>query len=311
MRGNIITTKPTYVWRPDTLARRYVRALRGSSEPVVTLPWGARLQVNREDEIGSGIARRSVHELAVTEAIWRLTEPDDLALDVGANVGYFTALLAARARRVIAFEPHPRTVDRLRANTRRWSNCSIIVHESAVSDVTGVARLVEPFDFAHKSGTPHMAGESPVDGHRSYEVKTTRLDELLGDESVGVLKLDAEGHELAVLEGALEALGQRRIRDILFESHDALPTSVSERLVRCGYEIFAINQRFRGAELAPPELREWDWDAPMYLATLNPARASARVRPDGWRSLRPMLTWSATGPVSRPHMLDVLGRRGK
>ena len=136
-----ITRKPVYVWRPDHIVRRITRATQNTLDLVVTLPWGAQLCVERLDFTAAGIIRANVHEPAVTEVMWRLTNHTDLALDIGANVGYFTSLLARRARRVIAFEPHPRTAQRLRMNAERWLG-SVTVQERAASDVTGVAHLV-------------------------------------------------------------------------------------------------------------------------------------------------------------------------
>src|ERR1700728_4384379 len=94
-------SKPQYIFRPSQLARRALR--RGGAESVVKTPWGCRMLVAREDTIGAGIARMGVHELAVSETMWRLATGDDMALDVGANIGYFAGLLACRVREVIAF----------------------------------------------------------------------------------------------------------------------------------------------------------------------------------------------------------------
>ena len=198
-------------------------------------------------------------------------------------------------------EPHPRTADRLRANVRRWPRSSVCVEEAGASNAVGLAHLLEPVDFARKTGTPQIARSRAVTGHpdsgrRAHEVRTVRLDDLLGDQAVGVVKLDVEGHELAVLEGARNALEQRRMRDIFFESHDDPPTPVTNLLEQCGHQIFAINQRFRGPALAVPQMRERDWDAPMYLATVDPDRAKALIAPDGWRCLRPRsVPWRGSG----------------
>src|SRR5213082_545411 len=86
-------SKPQYIFRPSQLLRRAMLPRHGL-ELVVQTPWRLRMLVARDDVVGAGIARMGVHELSVSEAIWRLAEADDLALDVGANVGYFTGLLA-------------------------------------------------------------------------------------------------------------------------------------------------------------------------------------------------------------------------
>lgn len=95
---------------------------------------GARLAVDRRDLIGSGIARTSSYELPVSEAMWRVAAQSRLAVDVGANVGYFTALLSARARDVIAFEPHPAIAERLAATQQEIQRGSVGDSSSTIHD---------------------------------------------------------------------------------------------------------------------------------------------------------------------------------
>ena len=190
------------------------------------------------------------YELTVSETMWRLTDGDDLALDVGANVGYYSALMAQRARRVVAFEPHPGLAACLRRNAARWPSRWVEVEERAVSDETGLARLTEPEEFAGNAGaaTLHPEDDSAA---TSFEVETVRLDEVVGEDAVGILKIDIEGHELAALEGLGVALADGRVRDVFFEDYEALPTPVSARLEGFGYEVFSLQQRFRGVDLRP------------------------------------------------------------
>src|SRR4051794_28737595 len=105
MIDNIIRrlSKPAYLFRPGQIARR-IRNTHAATDQITTrLPWGPPLRVSRSEMLGACIARAGVYELVVTEAIWRLATSDDLACDVGANVGYFTSLLAHRCSEVVAF----------------------------------------------------------------------------------------------------------------------------------------------------------------------------------------------------------------
>jgi FkbM family methyltransferase len=286
MRPGLRHPDPSYVWRPDQLGRRLYRSWRGLDRPVVTLPWGAKLEVDATELLGAGIARMSTYELTVSETMWRLTDGDDLALDVGANVGYYSALMAHRARRVVAFEPHPGLAACLRRNAARWPSRWVEVEERAASDETGLARLTEPEGFAGNAGaaTLHPEDDSAA---TSFEVETVRLDEVVGEEAVGILKMDIEGHELAALDGLGEALADGRVRDVFFEDYEALPTPVSSRLEGFGFEVFSLQQRFRRVDLGSTSGPSPRWYAPTYLATLDPQRATRRMRSDGWRCLRP------------------------
>ncbi len=278
--------KPAYLFRPGQIATR-LSYTQTAGEQVVRTPWGARLVVSGGDSVGQGLLRSAVHELAVTELLWRLTGPSDLALDVGANVGYFTSLLAVRAARVIAFEPHPKHVERLRRAIAGWpQRPRVELWPDAVSDRCGAATLSVPHDFAGNEGTASLSLNTPA--ATAITVRTVTLDEALGDRTGGVLKLDIEGHELAALRGAQEALSTGRIRDIVFEDHATMPTTVSRYLAEYGYTIFGIAERALGVDLVPAEeAPSARWDAPNYLATLDPARATRLMRPRRWRSLRP------------------------
>jgi FkbM family methyltransferase len=280
--------RPAYIYRPDQVARRLStrRAPRGDVR--VVLPWGLPTVVSSSDVLGRGIIRRNVHELAVTEAMWRLTSPADVAVDVGANAGYFTALLAFRAREVLSFEPHPRLAARLTNVIADWPVAyreKVTLTAAAVSERSGTAVLSIPTEFVRNEGLATLNPGHPT--AEGIEVQTVSLDEAVGGRGVGVMKIDVEGHELSAFRGATELLKRGAIRDIFFEEHDPLPTPVSRLLSDHGYSTFGLAERFRGAQLSDPAASQPRWEAPTYLATLDPSRARMRIRLDGWNSLRP------------------------
>ena len=66
------------------------------------------------------------HEADTVELVRRITRPGMIALDIGANVGYYTRLLSTlvgSSGHVLAFEPHPRSFTLLRQNTAKLNNC--------------------------------------------------------------------------------------------------------------------------------------------------------------------------------------------
>lgn len=129
----------------------------------------------------------------------------EAACDVGANRGLFTYWLLKRGARVTAFEPNPRMVEVL---NRRFAGAlrrgQLRIVQGAVSDGPGTATLHIPAGFsalASIDGTGTQAG-GPME---HLEVRLTQLDECVtGD--VAFLKVDVEGHELKVFEGASRLL---------------------------------------------------------------------------------------------------------
>ena len=82
--------RPPYAFQPLQVFKRlrFPYRWRAKPEAVLRLPWGLDIIVDPNEAIGSNIASRGVYETAVTEALWRLTDPADLAVDIGANFGY-------------------------------------------------------------------------------------------------------------------------------------------------------------------------------------------------------------------------------
>src|ERR1051326_2845902 len=89
---------PEYLYRPSQVMLRLKRSLlpRPSVSADVKLPWGVSLRVRPEEYIGSIIWHRGVFDLVVLEALSRLIEPGETALDIGANIGQMTTLMCVR-----------------------------------------------------------------------------------------------------------------------------------------------------------------------------------------------------------------------
>jgi FkbM family methyltransferase len=294
--------KPYFWRRPSQLVRRVAQRHEQLRGPVVVrLPWGLDLECNPLEMIGDSIIRTGVFEIATTEALVRLVDPGELVLDVGANIGYMTGLLATAAQpggRVVAYEPNPTAYQRLVANIGRWQGkklAAIDVRDAAVSDRNGTAPLTVPErgdEWAALGTAPtERAGSGP---HRTVEVRTVTLDDEIGDAHVGVLKLDVEDHEPAALRGAWTALAERRIRELVFEDHAPYPSETTKLLEGHGYVIFDLAARPLGLTLRTPaeHLEQPSWDAPMRIATMDPDRTRRRIAPRGWISLRSPSRWS-------------------
>ncbi len=277
-------SKPHYIYRPSQLVRR-MRLPRHTPELLVQTPWGCPMLIARNDHLGAGIARTGVHELAVSETMWRLSESDDLAFDVGANIGYFSGLLACRAREVVAVEPNPQLRRFIASNIERWDvGEKITLDDRAASNRSGTAALHVPSGYTHNYGIATLEDSDGATG-ASVEVATFRLDDLIAGRRVGLLKLDVEGHELAALEGAGESLAGGLIRDIVFEEHEPLPSPVSRMLESMGFAVSGIEETLRRPLLVSGRV-PGGWGAPTYLATRDQARATRLMSAPGWSCLR-------------------------
>jgi FkbM family methyltransferase len=284
---------PYYVFRPAQLIHRVAGEFRPVDESRFVLPWGAAITCHPQESVGRGIRRRGLYDLAVCETLLRLADPGETALDVGANIGQMTSLLAyavGTSGRVIAFEPHPDVFALLMRNVREWmattSAGTIQARQEALSDSDGVAELsTDVFDINEGS-----ASLEPVTRERHtkniHRVRVRRLDEVLGAEvRIGVKKIDVEGHELHALQGARAALAAGRIRDIVFEERNEPPTPVTRLLADHGYAMMRIGEALRGPSLGPLGDRTINTgfgNSQSLLATLAPQRAVERLGLRGW-----------------------------
>lgn len=132
---------------------------------------------------------------------------------LGANRGIYTWRLKKLARAVHAFEPNPELAERLRRAVP-----GAVVHPCALSDRDGEADLRVPLvngiaydGWATVEPKNRLLAVHP-DDVRTIRVPLRTLDSF-GLEDVGFVKIDVEGHELAVLHGA--ALTLKRCRPIL------------------------------------------------------------------------------------------------
>ena len=134
-----------------------------------------------------------------------LVEPGSLALDIGANRALYTIRLRALARAVHSFEPVPELAARLRG-----AFPDVTVHELALSDETGHVVLRLPGgNTSWATIEPGNTLDKAKGTMREIQVATARLDDvpLTG---VGFVKIDVEGHELAVIAGARATLHRDR-----------------------------------------------------------------------------------------------------
>jgi FkbM family methyltransferase len=146
----------------------------------------------------------------------RILKPGMVFVDVGANDGYYSLFAARRLGaegRVIAIEPSSRERDHLEANIRRNNVKSITILPVALGETAGKGQL----KLADGGHTGHNTlGGFATAGVLTAATETVEVDTLdnvvarLGLERLDLIKIDAEGAEVAVLQGARSIIGKHR-----------------------------------------------------------------------------------------------------
>ncbi len=297
--------KPEYFYQPRVALQRLLPFKALSSDEFIhqLLPWGLSIRIRPREEHGRIVCTLGVIDLVVTETLWRLADPGELAVDVGANIGYMTSILAARVGSIAggsvrAFEAHPEIFQELKYNVEQWRVqlplSQIEIQQVAVSEHRGTVTLGVPESFTTNRGLSSIvnletnSNQSTLTDFKTLAVESVSLDNLFPtSEKIGVLKLDVEGHEISVLKGAKNLLSQKRVRDFIFEEHREYPTSVTKYFEEIGYTVFRIQRKFFGPALLPPDSKvpRTRWEPTSFLATKHPQRAIGRFKESGWKSL--------------------------
>lgn len=221
-------------WEGARLARRFLgtavvpRLLPARGRFDFRHRGGAVLELEFGDSLGFQAYIFGGFEPAELAALLARLSPGDVALDVGANIGFHTTALASAvgpSGRVLAVEPVPDNAARLRANLARNGLTHVEIFEVASGASTGEIELELTRDPAFVSAHGAVGG-GPVG--RRLKVPLARIDDLwrgAGSPSVKVMKLDTEGAELEGLTGAEEMIRTTRPA-ILLEANDAARLAV-------------------------------------------------------------------------------------
>jgi FkbM family methyltransferase len=226
---------------------RFLQALAGATDELVwaRCPAG-RVRCSLSDYVGRAVFYVGELDRKISWVVRRLVHRDDVALDIGANIGLVTLLLArqvGRQGRVYAFEPNPAVSGLLEQSIAENALENVVVEKCALGSEPGKLSLTVPRDNA--------GAGSLIRGHgRDSTTFMVRVDTLsaFADRHklarLDFIKIDVEGFEGQVFRGGLEVLRRLRPKAILFELNQAATDpsygEVLEVLCEAGYGFLAI-----------------------------------------------------------------------
>lgn len=170
------------------------------------------------------IERNGTWEREEGELLRKLVVPGSVFVDVGANVGYFSRLIATTCEpsAIIAFEPHPELVDVLALNV--WGlTPTVRIVPAALGDENGTV-VLESTEHNYGDTRVSSGGERPA----AMLAAVARMDDVLRGR-VDVVKIDVQGYEMEVLRGMQRIVNENRQITLIVEFW---PQALSERGVR-------------------------------------------------------------------------------
>jgi FkbM family methyltransferase len=211
---------------------------------------GLKFKFKSEDVIGRNIYKHDIFDTEVTNALCsEITfNKTDTMLDIGANIGWFSAVFAKQGIKVHALEPDPLNFELLSHNIEiNQLEKNITPHLLAASNKKSVMPL---YLYPNKNRGRHSLNAMP--GHEKIDVKTIPLNDFVTEQNIDIkkiklMKIDVEGHEFSVLQGARNLL--QHIPYLLVEhapEHimrgDHTPLDIINLLTEYNYKSFTINK---------------------------------------------------------------------
>ncbi len=195
----------------------------------VIVPWieGQRLAVRRGMTGATGNIYTGLHEFSDMMLLLHFLRQDDTFFDVGANVGSYTVLASGVCgAQSVAFEPDPGTVSHLSHNiTLNGLGDLVTVREVALGAETGEVPFTIGLDTVN-----HVASASDSNVRI---VEQRRLDDVAGERQPAMMKVDVEGYEELMFEGADQTLKSPDLNVIELET---LTPAIEDQLQGAGFE---------------------------------------------------------------------------
>lgn len=238
--------------------------------------FGAHIYLDaRDTSLTPSIARTGLWEPDVMAVFRETVKPGDHVVDIGFNCGFYTVLaakLAGPSGRVVAIDANPRMVELTRrslaANGLLYFTSAL---HGAVIDGEREVEIGVPDELMGSGSMLVKDGEHPM-AVKTIKAPGKRLADFLGaSRRVDVMKIDAEGAEPLIIDGAADLLAENRDIKIFMEltppmqGHFMPPAQFLAKLRGFGFNIRMIGKDGVLEDVTDEALVQMDW-AELYLA---------------------------------------------
>ena len=188
----------------------------------------------------------------------KLIDQSKASIDIGVYRGVYSYYLCKNSNFVYAFEANPILIDKLEKGFIKYKN--IRIENFAVSSSQGITNLKIPYrnesinysdyEELYQLGTATIHQENNLLNTKfhTFEVKKINLDEYNFNHKIGFIKIDAEGHELDIINGAQRLISENKPNLLveIEERHTGIPNiEVINEIKKLGYNCFSLNDQFK------------------------------------------------------------------
>ena len=210
---------------------------------------GQKLFLDKEDSLLLSTRKNNYDKFEV-ESLKQIIKKGDIVVDLGANIGYYTLILAqlvGKSGHVYSFEPDPSNFEILSKNVKENKHDNVTLVQKAISDKNGKVEL-----YVSKRNLASHRIFDAEDNRESIEVDVTTLDEYFKKfkKPIKFIKMDVEGAESAAISGASKIIQDSKNLVIMMEyfpkwikKFGDIPEEILRSLVEKKFKLFNINQK--------------------------------------------------------------------
>ncbi|MDC3106307.1 FkbM family methyltransferase, partial [Gammaproteobacteria bacterium] len=190
-----------------------------------------------------------LHEFEDMSFLLHYLDESYLFLDIGANVGCYSLLAASKGSSVIAFEPEFSSISVLNVNKHLNNFGEIKVVRAAVGDHVGTVNFSQQLDTVN-----HVLDASDKSG---TQVELLNIDSLNLDDAKIAMKIDVEGYEMQVLDGAISCLN-KQVDVVIVETNNSnlnygsTNSEIFKKLNDLGFQGYTYEPFFRALNAVGP-----------------------------------------------------------
>ena len=210
---------------------------------------GQKLFLDKEDSLLLSTRKNNYDKFEV-ECLKQIIKKGDIVVDLGANIGYYTLILAqlvGKSGHVYSFEPEPSNFEILSKNVKENKHEHVTLVQKAISDKNSKIKL-----YVSKRNLASHRIFDAEDKRESIEVDVTTLDEYFKKfkKPIKFIKMDVEGAEGAAISGASKIIQDSKNLVIMMEyfpkwikKFGDIPEEILRSLVEKKFKLFNINQK--------------------------------------------------------------------
>lgn len=194
------------------------------------------LNIAKDDGVVLKYLWRDKYEKMSLNLWYKITREDGYCIDIGAHTGIYSIIgsLNKKIPLMLSFEPYflnfARLIDNLKINSLKTKHCYL----AAVSNQKGSLKFEVPINGYHSAG-------GRISDEGNLPINAIMIDDINFKEKVVAIKIDTEGHEFNVIEGAQKTI-QNNKPEIIFEINKNSFNSCANLLKKFKYKFYLINE---------------------------------------------------------------------